>query len=76
MKNKKENIIVIDGKEYPIAKKDSKYYLVGDVMQILGISQGKAYVIMRKLNLELKEKGYITIAGRISKRYFNEKYYS
>lgn len=34
-----------------------------------------AYKIIRKLNKELNEKGYITVAGKVSKKYFNERYY-
>lgn len=51
------------------------YYRVGDVRKILDISQSTAYAIIRQLNKELKEKGFITIAGRVPAKYFNEKYY-
>ena len=46
-----------------------------DVAGILGISKAHAYKIMQQLNDELAEKGYITIAGRVSRQYFNEKVY-
>ena len=51
------------------------YFQVRDVMEMLGISQSKAYQIMRQLNQELKAAGYITIAGKVPKKYFYEKYY-
>lgn len=51
------------------------YYRVGDVMELLGISEPQAYKIIRELNEELKKKHYVTVAGRISKVYFHEKYY-
>jgi hypothetical protein len=51
------------------------YYTVEDVQKILGISSSKAYQVMRLLNKELKAKGYITIAGKVPKKYFGEKYY-
>ncbi|KAB1437583.1 helix-turn-helix domain-containing protein [Candidatus Galacturonibacter soehngenii] len=51
------------------------FYTVEDVKKILGISDSKAYQIIRKLNKELSNKGYITVAGRIPKKFFNERYY-
>lgn len=42
---------------------------------MLGVSSAKAYQIIKKLNTELSEKGYITIAGKIPRAYFNEKCY-
>ncbi len=48
---------------------------VEDVMEILGIGQSLAYKIIRQLNDELKEQGYITVAGRISAAYFKERVY-
>ena len=42
---------------------------------MLGVSRGKAYQLVKKLNEELDEKGFIVIAGRIPKKFFNEHYY-
>lgn len=39
----------------------------------LGCSERKAYAILRELNKELKEKGYITIAGRVPRSYFEKR---
>lgn len=52
-----------------------EFYQVNDVMKMLGISQSKAYVIIRDLNKELKAKGYITINGKVPKIYFDERLY-
>jgi len=46
---------------------------VEEVAQELGVSRSYAYKLVRKLNDELKEMGYLTVAGRISKKYFLEK---
>ena len=46
---------------------------VDEVAEILGISKSYAYKIVKKLNAELKEQGFITIAGRVNKQYFLEK---
>lgn len=51
------------------------FYRVDDIKSILDISESKAYKIIQQLNKELKEKGYITIAGRVPIKYFKEKYY-
>ncbi|MDR2457365.1 MAG: transcriptional regulator [Clostridiales Family XIII bacterium] len=44
-------------------------------MQALDISKTKAYKIIKSCNDELKERGYITIAGKVSTEYFAEKWY-
>ena len=46
-----------------------------EVSQELGISKPYAYKLVREMNEELKEKGFITIPGRVSRRYFEEKFY-
>jgi len=46
---------------------------VDDVAAELGISKSYAYKIVRRLNTELKSMGYLTVAGRINKKYFMEK---
>lgn len=49
---------------------DELYYQVKDVMNILNVKQTKAYSIIKKLNQELDEKGFITVAGRVPRVYF------
>ena len=48
---------------------------VDDVTAVLGVSKSYAYKIVREMNNELKRRGFITIAGRVSKQYFEEKLY-
>ena len=45
-----------------------------DVMEILSISDGKAYEVIRILNRELNEQGYMTISGKINTNYFMKKF--
>ena len=52
-----------------------KFIRVDEVAKELEISEFHAYKIMRKLNRELEAKGYITVAGRVSRQYFNERFY-
>lgn len=48
-------------------------YYAKDVMEILGVGQTKAYQIIKELNQELKDKGKLTVGGRVSKKYFEER---
>ena len=51
----------------------TSFMRVDEVAQELGISKSYAYKIVQKLNAELKEKGFMTISGRVNKRYFMER---
>lgn len=46
-----------------------------EVSQLLGVSQSKAYQIIKQLNDDLKKDGYLTIAGKVSRAYFCKKWY-
>ncbi len=46
-----------------------------DVAKELGISKSFAYKLIRQLNRELREKGFLTISGRINRDYFQERLY-
>lgn len=52
-----------------------EFYTAQEVATMLGISKTSAYRVIKRLNTELEEKGYITIIGKISKHYFLEKSY-
>ena len=41
----------------------------------LSVSKPYAYKLIKKLNDELKEQGFITIAGRVNRQYFQERLY-
>ncbi len=51
----------------------TSFMRVDEVAQELGISKSYAYKIVQKLNTELKEKGFMTISGRVNKQYFMER---
>ena len=46
---------------------------IKEVAERLDCSESKASSIIRQLNDELKAKGYITIAGRVPRQYFEER---
>ncbi len=48
---------------------------VNEVAEELGVSVPYAYKLIRELNEKLRKTGCITIAGRIDRRFFHEKFY-
>jgi len=54
-------------------KKDAKW--IKEVAEELGVSVPYAYKLIRELNKELRKTGCITIAGRIDRKFFHEKFY-
>lgn len=50
------------------------FYFVEDVMKMLGLSRSASYKIIKKLNVELDGKGIYTIDGRVSCRYFDQRF--
>ncbi|MBJ8037058.1 MULTISPECIES: hypothetical protein [Bacillus] len=48
-------------------------YRCEHVMDFLNIKETKARKIIKQLNDELKEKGYITVSGRVAVDYFHER---
>lgn len=55
---------------------ENKFIRADDVAQELSVSKPYAYKLIRKLNEELKEQGFITIAGRVNRQYFYERLYA
>lgn len=54
---------------------DKLYLTAQDLSKLLDVSIGHSYKIMRMLNDELSEQGYIVIAGRVPTAFFCKKYY-
>lgn len=46
-----------------------------EVTRILGVSQSEAYRIIKRLNDEMAAKGYITVNGRVNRKYLEEQIY-
>lgn len=51
------------------------FYTAQEVADMLGVSKSKAYMMIQEWNKDLADKGFITIAGSISKKYVDEKIY-
>ena len=44
-----------------------------EVAELIGVSKSKAYQIIRDLNKELALNGFITIDGKITRHYLEER---
>ena len=53
----------------------NRFICAEEVAQELSVSKPYAYKLIRQLNEELKEKGFITISGRVNRQYFYERRY-
>ena len=52
---------------------NNRFLNASDVAEFMGISIAMAYKIIRRLNDELTAQGFITVAGRVSRCYFEQK---
>lgn len=52
---------------------EKKYMDPQDVANAMGISRSYAYKVIRTLNNELKEKGFLTVSGKVNRQYFLER---
>lgn len=58
-------------------KKEGKLMLhANDLSEMLQVSVGTSYRIIRQLNKELEEKGFIVIAGRVPAKYFERRFFN
>ena len=51
------------------------FITVAEIQKVLEVSESKAYRIVRSLNCELKKGGFLILPGRVSRQYFNERFY-
>lgn len=52
----------------------SRLATIDDVMDMLSVKQGKGYQIIRALNRELEDQGYMTVNGRVPIDYLKERF--
>ena len=53
-----------------------KFLGVEEVKKLLQIKDSKAYEVIRQLNTELAQKGYLTVRGKVPEKYLLEQFYS
>lgn len=75
-------IYKIDIKYRQISKKrghlsmENTLFVTADkVAADLGVSKPFAYKLVRQMNDELNKKGFLTVAGRVSRQYYEERFY-
>ena len=49
--------------------------IANELAEMLGVSVGHAYKLIRKLNQELEKEGFLVIAGKVPRRYFEKRWY-
>ena len=54
-------------------REDVVFYTVEDVMAIIGKCRSTAYQVIKEINKELADKGFITFNGRANKKAFHER---
>lgn len=54
---------------------DITFMDANEIVEVTGMSEGYAYKLIKQLNQELEQQGFITIRGRVSKKYFEERIY-
>ena len=52
---------------------ENSFMRADDVARELGVSKSYGYKLIQRLNAERRKQGYITISGRVSMSYFEEK---
>ena len=50
------------------------FLTVNDIMSLLDIKESKAYAIIKTLNSELNDHGYMTVAGKVNRAYFEQRF--
>ena len=53
----------------------SIYITAPELAQVMGVSNGHAYKLIRAMNTELKKQGYMTIAGKLPRAYLEKCLY-
>ena len=53
---------------------ENNFMRVDDVARELGVSKSYAYKVVQRLNSEMREKGYLTVSGRVNRKFFMEKF--
>ncbi len=53
---------------------NNKFINAQKVADEIGVSKSYAYKIVQQLNKELKEKGILTVSGKVNRKYFMERF--
>ncbi|UWP60856.1 helix-turn-helix domain-containing protein [Ruminococcus gauvreauii] len=53
--------------------KNRSFMTVEEVAEEMGVSKSYAYKVVKQLNEELQQMGYLTVAGRVNINYFRKR---
>ena len=53
--------------------KKRSFMTVEEVAEEMGVSKSYAYKVVKQLNEELQQMGYLTVAGRVNINYFRKR---
>lgn len=56
-------------------RSSTQFMGAAEVAAACGVSLSKAYGIIRQMNSELKAGGFLTLAGKVPRKYFDRKVY-
>ena len=65
----------IEKEDAYMAENKKIYITANELAEMLGVSVGHAYKLIRKLNQELEKEGFLVIAGKVPRRYFEKRWY-
>ena len=54
---------------------DKTFLKAKDISKILGVSDPMSYKIISQLNKELTDMGYLVVRGKVSRSYFEKRFF-
>ena len=52
---------------------DNIMMTASEVAEAVGVSKAYAYKVIQRLNRELQEQGYLTVSGKVNRKFFMKK---
>lgn len=52
-----------------------QFYTAQDLHELLGVSESKAYGLIRAMNEELQAQGYLTVRARVPVAYVKKRFF-
>lgn len=52
-----------------------QFYTAQDLHELLGVSESKAYGLIRTMNEELQAQGYLTVRARVPVAYVKKRFF-
>ena len=52
---------------------DNIMMTASEVAEAMGVSKAYAYKVIQRLNRELQEQGYLTVSGKVKRKFFMKK---